>query len=263
MLNSRPVLKDILAFMAKASFVALMLVISIVIGVELISRAAEDVDRQRTFSVDGMASRYVKPDTANLSVSTKVTDASAREVQKEASEIITDTVDALKDLGLEDKEIRTGDYQINPEYKYDDDTNERSIYAYSINVSLVIKTKKIDKVSDILDAATSAGINQVNSFYFSIEDIEDIQEELKLDAIDNAKEKAEEQAKVAGLKLGKVLNVYDQYYTPSYSRALYEDDMKMLAAPVAEAVDEDEVSIPIIGGEEEIEVTVTVEYLVR
>jgi len=265
MLNKHPMAKAWILFAGKATYVVAMILLVIFLGIVLGTAAVDTINRPRTFTVAGEASRYVKPDTANLVLSTVVRDETARKVQEKASQIMTDAVDAIKALGLEEKEIQTSSYNVSPEYKYVEATGEQEIYAYSTTITLTIKTQKVDKVSDVLDAATSKGVNSVNSFSFSIEDVEKVQEELKLEAIADAKRKAKDMASEAGLKLGKVLNVYDSYSQPYYEYSDYKMAPSQMVGNAELAMDEESarVSVPIAQGEEEITATVTLEYQVK
>jgi hypothetical protein len=261
MLKKYPSIKNILAFIAKATYVGVMVLGVVVLAVFITVARAERASYPRTFTVQGKASKYVAPDTLNISLSTVVKDESARKVQSEASEIVTDVVGALKELGIEEKDIRTGNYRISPEYKYDSETGEQSIYGYSTTITVEIKTDQKDLASDILDTVTENGINQVNSVSFSLEKVDEIKEELKLDAIEKAKENAQVQAKAAGLNLGKVVDlsagdVYHPYYEKGYGFGESE-------VMVDEVAPSEPISVPVNEGEMEVEVEVTLVYEIK
>ncbi|MBD3329398.1 DUF541 domain-containing protein [Candidatus Dojkabacteria bacterium] len=260
MLNKYPNLKNFLLFVAKSSYVGIVVIIAIFLAVTLSIRGADSINRPRSFSVEAEASKYVTPDTANISLGTEVRDPSAKQVQIKGSKVINEAVEAIKELGIEEENIRTDNYNISPEYKYNDDTNESEIYSYRMDVMIDIKTTKIDKISDILDAATDANINRVNSISFSIEDIEEIQHELKLEAIENAKARAQEQAKAAGLKLGRVLNVNE------YGGPMPVFSERKAPAPMMDSAEFEESGsggISINPGQNEVSVSVSVVYKVK
>lgn len=254
MIPDRPNLKHMLFFGIKATYVAGLAVLVVVLAVLLSTTTIDNLNRPRSLTVDGAASRYVAPDTSVLSLGAVVEDASAAVVQERASQIITDGVAAFKALGLEDSEIQTGGYSITPVYN-DAGT---AIVSYSIEITVNIRTLKLDKVSEILDAATVSGMNQVNSLGFEISNIEDIQDELTLEAIDDAKERAVVEAARAGLSLGKVQNVYDSYYLPYY------DSRLSYAGAAEDSVSSSDVvkNMPVNPGETEISVSVSIEYQV-
>lgn len=261
MLEKYPNIKKLLLFMGKSSYVGILAIAVIFLAIMLSIKGADSINRPRSFSVTAEASEYVTPDVANISLSTEVRAPTAGEVQEMGSKVINDAVAAIKELEIEEENIKTDGYDIRPEYKYNDETNESEIYAYKMNVTIDVKTTKIDKVSDILDAATDANINRVNSVHFSIEDLEQVQHELKLQAIKNAKDRAQEQADTAGLKLGRVLNVYESNSGrgPVHDEYTKAGSMEMDIMQAEEAPS----SISINPGQNEITVNVTVEYEVK
>ncbi len=271
MLKKHPSIKEVLKFWAKASFVAFTVFLTIFFAMMVVGNYARRYDQTRTYNAQGHAERYVAPDKLTISLATIVKDSTPKKVQERASEIIEATVDDIKELGLTDDEIRTDGYNIYPEYeqrRWDSDyTEQQKIIGYTMNVQIEIETKQIDKVSDILDKATSHGINSIRSMSFSIDNLEEIQDELKLEAISEAKSKANKEAKEAGLRLGKVLNVYtdNNYGYNYYDRSLPMKEYSIGNEMAGAVMDQDvpATSIPVNPGLEKVRVDVRVEYEIR
>lgn len=162
-----------------------------------------DVAYKNTISVQGEGKIYTKPDIAVMNLSVVTQGKSINDVQDENTEKMNDVVDFLKDFGIEDKNIKTIDYRIYPQYNYEN-RKIPEIIGYEITQTLEVKVKEMDKIGSILDEAVGVGINQISSLRFSVEDDEEFKQEARALAIQDAKEKAEKLAKELGVRLIKI-----------------------------------------------------------
>ena len=110
---------------------------------------------------------------------------------------------------MDQKDIQTENYNLNPAYDYI--TSNQKITGYSASTNLAIKVRQIDKVNTIIDAATSSGANQVSGVQFEVADQEKAENEARQKAVAAAKKKAEQAAKIAGFKLGNVINYAENF----------------------------------------------------
>jgi uncharacterized protein YggE len=67
----------------------------------------------------------------------------------------------------------------------------------------------VDKVADLVDAATNAGANQVQDVRYSVENLLKLRAQAREKAFKAAREKAQQLAKLSGVKLGRVVSVTD------------------------------------------------------
>lgn len=162
-----------------------------------------DVAYKNTISVRGEGKIYTKPDIAivNLSVVTEGKDI--KDVQEENSEKMNDVIEFLKDFGVTEKDIKTTNYQLYPRYNYE---NRRipQIIGYEINQTLEVKIRNMDKIGEILERSVSIGINQVSSLTFGVDKDEELKEQARAMAIEDAKQKAKNLASQLGVKLVKL-----------------------------------------------------------
>lgn len=166
--------------------------------------------RLASFDVSGESELITVPDQAEVSVGISARGATVAEAQSIANGSINAITQAVKDLGIEDKDIKTLDYSINPEYDYE--STFRPIIAYNVSTTLRVKTSELEKVNAIIDTATANGANQVNGVSFSLsEEMRDeLTNEAREEAIADARKNAEELARLSGMKLGRIMNVYEQ-----------------------------------------------------
>ena len=162
-----------------------------------------DAAYKNTISVTGEGKILTKPDITivNLSVVTEGKDISV--VEEENSEKMNEVIDFLKDFGVAEKDIKTTSYRLYPRYNYE---NRRvpQIVGYEITQTLEVKIRDMEKIGEILEQSISAGINQVSSLQFSVDNDEELREQARALAIKDAKEKAKKLGSQLGIKLIKI-----------------------------------------------------------
>jgi uncharacterized protein len=163
-----------------------------------------------TFDVTGEGTETIVPDQATASFGITTQGSSVAQVQSQINSTINRVTDSIKNLGIEDKDIKTTNYSINPDYDYTNNT----IKGYSASAQIQVTFKDFDKVNQAFDIATANGANTAGQLSFGLSDEKRKEAEAKATkaAIDQAKDKAQSIAGMAGIKLGKLVNV--QQSTP-------------------------------------------------
>ncbi len=180
-----------------------------------------NTSRSTELSVVGEGKVEVVPDTAKVDVGISVqkaatVEAAQAEMDKTNNAIIT----AMKALGIDKKNIQTSNYSIYPAYDYSSGTEVAN--GYSGNVSVSIKTTNIAQVSEVIEAATKAGANQVQGTSFQVENPDKYREQARNMAIENAKAQAQQLANSLGIKLGKVVNIVEYSPTSGNPGVMYD-----------------------------------------
>jgi hypothetical protein len=175
---------------------------------------AKDPNIQNQFSVSGTGKVFAKPDIANLTVGVKTEiKATAAEAVKENTKKMNEIIKALKDLDIEEKDIKTVNYSLNPSYDWS--TSRQRLLGYEVSQNVTIKIRDLDKIGEAIAKTTEKGANQIGNIDFTIDDENELKAEARNLAIEKAKAKAEEIADKTGMHLGKIINVYEnQYYAP-------------------------------------------------
>ncbi|MBT3249169.1 MAG: SIMPL domain-containing protein [Candidatus Pacebacteria bacterium] len=192
-------------------------------------------EKQTTFNTTGDSEMSVIPDEARVYLGIDVGGQTVAEAQSEANEVINSITTAVKKLGVDEKNIKTQNYSLNPNYDYE--SPERTIIGYRVNTQILVKINDFEKLNQVIDTATNLGANQVGGINFSLSEDkqEELRKEARKEAIDEAKENAKELAKLAGIKLGKVVNITESnggnYPQPLYARAEMALDGGGLEAP--------------------------------
>lgn len=169
--------------------------------------------KQSTFDVTGESKISTIPDKAMISMGLTVNEPTVKQAQDKANTIINGINAELGKLGIEKKDIKTDNYNLYPNYDY---REGQKITGYNVNANLTVSLTDFSKLNQAIDAATKVGANQIGGISFTLSDEKkkEIEHQARKEAIDNAKAKAESLSKLAGMRLGKIVNVFEQ---PSYN----------------------------------------------
>lgn len=201
-----------------------------------------------TFSVEGVGKVTVPPDVALINAGVTAQGPSVKAVQDQLNKNINAVSAAVKAAGVDAKDIQTSGYNINPTYNFTD--GSQRITGYQASSNLTIKVRAIDRANNVIDAATGAGANQVGGIAFDVDDKTKAQNEARQKAVADAKKKAEDAAKIAGFRLGRVVNYEESFGgSPRPIPILAKADSAVSGAPTQ-----------VEPGTNEITVTVTLSY---
>lgn len=206
--------------------------------------------KDNLFQASGTGKATGIPDTALVSVGVTQKSSTVEDAKNKVNQTAAKIIDDIKKLGIDEKDIKTVNYSINPDYDY---LRGQAITGYTVNQNLEIKVKPIEKVNKVIDTATADGANLVQgaSFIFSDEVQKKLEDEARKQAVNNARQKAESLAKTAGIRLGKVIDVTEtnQLNPIPLRQALIGEDEKV-APP----------STDITPGQNTVNATVTLSY---
>lgn len=182
--------------------------------------------KQNLFSATGTGKVTVVPDEANFSAGISVNRSTVKEAQTEANRIINSVSDSLKRLGIDAKDIQTSNYSVYPQYDFQ---SNRRITGYSVSANLSVRVRDLDKINDAIDAATANGANQVGSISLGVNEVKrkELAKDARKKAIDEAKQKAQELASLAGMTLGRVVDIQEN--SPQVPRQLMFDAVALKA----------------------------------
>ena len=191
------------------------------------------------------------PDIAKIQLGYKAEKKTVAEAQTDNTDKMNNIINKLKkDFDINKKDIQTSNYNIYPQYDWNEGI--KTLQGYQVTQNLNIKIRDLEAVSKILDAAGSAGLNQVGNLQFDIDNPEKLKEEARTKALKNAKEKADKLSKELGVKLGRVISFSE--YGSEPSQPVYR------AYGMAEMKSMDEAAPEIEAGSTEITINATIEY---
>lgn len=161
------------------------------------------------FTATGTGKATGIPDTAQLSIGVTKTAPTVAVAQEKTNIAVNKIIQDLKNLGIEEKNIKTTNYSVNPNYDFG--RGGQNITGYTVTQTLEINIAPLDLANKAIDISTVDGVNIVNGVNFIFDDKtkKELEEKAREDAVKMAKEKAERLAKATGIKLGRIIDVQE------------------------------------------------------
>ena len=208
-----------------------------------------------TVSFQGEGKVLAKPDVAKLSFSILTQAATSKAAQDSNSTKSNEVTSFLKKQGVEDKDIKTTNYNIYPQQTYGINGGTPRITGYQVSQNFFITIRNLEQANKILEGVVAAGANQVDQLQFSIDKPEQLQAEAREKAIQDAKAKAKVLESQIGIDLGKIVNFQENIS----GMPMYYDKMVSLDGRGGGSVPMP--SLPT--GENEISIAVTITYQIK
>lgn len=202
--------------------------------------------------VSGIGRVSLTPDIAHINAGVETIMKDAREAQDENAKIMDRIIKALKDSGIQDKDIQTANYSVHVEYDYSG--NQRRLVGYRVFNNVRIAVRQIDQVGEILSKLAEAGANNFHGITFGAQNQEEAYSEALKKAIDEAKEKALLMAAQAGVSLGNPVAIHEGQ-VPQGIQFGKGMDMTMRESAAMQ--------VPIMEGELEVQASVTIVYEIK
>ena len=159
-----------------------------------------------TLSVDGQGTGTAAPDMATVTIGVTTQGKDAAKAQNDNAWVSNQIQAAVRGLGIEEKDIQTRNYSFYPNYSTDKD-HRNEVTGYTVNNSVIVVVRDIKLTGKVIDAALSNGANEINSLDFSASDTKAVRKVALLNAIQDARNKADIIAKGLGKRIVGIQNV--------------------------------------------------------
>ena len=208
--------------------------------------------KMSTFDASGEGKVVVVPDQAMINLGVEEEGTNLKQVQEAVNKKMAGLGKSLRDLGVEENDIKTTGYNYYPDYQYKN--------RYRAHASVQVIVREIENVSPVMDLIATLGLDNVSGPTFGLSDelMNKTVKEARALAIEKAKAKAEELADLAGMKLGRIVNVVEGgNRSPNYM--LRDAVMPMAGGGVAM----EKTATPVEVGSSDVVVDVTLSYETR
>lgn len=193
-------------------------------------------------TVSGEASTSLPPDLAIVRGGVTSDGKTAREASAANAKTMSAVLAAVKAAGIAEKDLQTSSFSIQPVR----DREGQRVTGFQASNRVTVQIRDLAKVSDVLDRMTEAGANTISGIEFAIASPSKTMDEVRGEAVADARRKAEIYARAAGASLGRAISISEE---GAPSRPIV-----MRAAPKAAF------ATPVATGEEELRVSVTVSF---
>jgi len=176
----------------------------------------------KTLQVSGVGTVTASPDEAVLLLAVQTQAESATQATADNAAIMTKVMDALANAGVDKNSVETSSYTLTPIYENKpDQTMPAKIVGYTARNAIQVTLKDLSLVGKALDAAISAGANEVQGiiFTFSTTTLAALQKQALQLAIQNADGEARTMASSLGVSIVGPISVTPGYmFQPTYER---------------------------------------------
>ena len=211
----------------------------------------------RSITVVGTGRAPGAPDVARVNVGVETRAASVQQAVTDNKDRMTKLLDALKALGIADKDIQTSNYGVyaerQPASGADIGKSDGPV-TYQVNNQVFLTVRDVAKLGDVLDKAVAAGATNIYGVNLSVADTSKLEADARAKAIADAKSRAESLARLSGVAVGDVLGVSEII---GGSGPLYEGARTSAAAGLGGG------GGPIQPGELEVNMSVQVTFAIK
>lgn len=224
----------------------------------------KNINMSNMITVEGTGNSVAVPDIATFSFSVTETGKTVADAQERASKKINATLKAVRDEGVEDKDIQTQSYSINPHYEYQNGVctaygcppSKSILTGYDVSQSILIKIRDLKKAGALFTSIGGMDVQNINGLTFSVDEPESVKAEARAEAIADAQSKAKILAKQLGVSLVRIVSFSEN--SGGYPRPVYGmGGADMMSAKTASVAPE----IPV--GEDKITSNVSITYEIR
>lgn len=215
-------------------------------------RADKDSKLVPSITVSGTGKVNVKPDIAFVQVGVLTEAEAASDALSKNNKAMAALMEMLKGQGIEERDVQTSNFNVGPKYDYDPQGRRQPrLVGYQVTNMVQVKVRKLAELGTLLDALVRTGANQVHGISFSVDEPERLMGKARIDAIEQAKARAEEYAAAAGVKVGRPLLIQEQSMIIPVPQP-----MQMMARGAMAA----DAAVPVAAGEQTLTAQVTVTY---
>lgn len=237
-------------------FLILVLLIMIIAFLGASINEKNQTSENQVITVSGTGEVYASPDVGLINVSVRTEARDVATATNENTTKMNDVLSFIKSQNVQENDIKTTGFNINPVYAWEDKTGRRTLTGYEVTQTINVKIRDLTKVGVIISGATEKGANDVSSLSFIVDDDEKIKEEAKALAIANAKEKAKNLEAALGVKMVKIINFSESTYNPNYAAYDYSYKIESSSAGAVAAPS-------IQTGQNKITSNVTITYAIK
>jgi uncharacterized protein YggE len=201
-------------------------------------------------SVTGEATVSVPPDQAQIDGGVTSDAKTAREASDANNAAMGKVLLALKSAGIDEKDYQTSRLSLQPQYA-PNRSGPSPVVGYRANNRVTVRIRDVTKVAGIIDVLVGAGANDIGGINFMVSQASKLLDDGRVNAIADARRKAEIYAKAAGVTLGEPLSISEE----SAAAPVFRSN-KMAVGGMAAAA-------PVAQGEETLSISVSVSWAIK
>lgn len=172
--------------------------------------AAQDA-QAGTLTTTGMAQVEAPADMATVTLGVEAQGETSGEVLDSTSEAAEAILAALKENGIAAEDIRTGSVSLIPRYGNRDDGSMDfgEIRGYSASNTVTFDVHDLTTLGDLISEVVGSGANTLQGVSFGLDDDQDLRDQARTEAVQDAMRRAQVLAEAASITLGGIQSIVD------------------------------------------------------
>jgi uncharacterized protein len=207
---------------------------------------------ERSVTVTAVGQVRAQPDQAVVRLGVETEDETAAQALSRNNQQMNALLESLRAAGIPSQDVQTQTIRLSPRFEEVEPTEgepTRAIVGYrAVNV-VEVRSRDLQDLGEVIDTAVEAGGNVVEGIRFEVSNRSRLLDQAREAAMAEARRKAEQLANAAGASIDQVLTIEEADRTP-----------RPVPAPALEVAEQ---AVPVEPGEETIEVTVEVSWMLR
>jgi uncharacterized protein len=169
--------------------------------------AQQNASPLSSIRVTGEAMATAKPERAQINVGVLTQEKQSQAAATQNAKQLEAVLSALHKLLGNDADIKTINYALSPDYQYRSLGGKPAVSSYTAINVVRVTVDDLDKIGAVIDAATQAGANHVESVQFTVKDPQALRAQALREAATKARASADVLASALNLKIVRVLSV--------------------------------------------------------
>ncbi len=149
----------------------------------------------------------VDPDIANLSAGVTTVAPTAVEAMRQNARQMNAVVDRIEALGIDEDDIQTSGVNLNPEYNYNQQTQQQEFRGYRVMNRVNIVLRDIQRTGEVLDALVASGATDLGGIGWAVDDPAPAVEQARRAAFATARQRAQNYARLSGYSDIRLLEI--------------------------------------------------------
>jgi len=158
-----------------------------------------------TITVNGTGAVSIAPDIATINLGVSTQHDNPQRALADNSRQTTAVIAAVRALGIDDDDIRTSNFFIDPVFGFD----WVEITGYRVTNTITVTLRDIDKIGDVLGAGVAAGANVSHGISFGVADSTAAYNQALALAIQNAQGRAQAMATALDTRITGLVSVIE------------------------------------------------------
>lgn len=227
----------------------------------MLSSAVFAENEKGFINANASINKEMTPDTVEVSIAVVTDDLKslqdATQQNKELSEKLYNAMNEMITDANGDY-VKTSDFSAQPVYHYVN--GKKNFEKYQVSNRIIVHTKSVDKVGEIIDRAIALGATNIDNLSFTLSSYEEYCDELLIKAAQKSRVRAENLAKAAGSQIKGVKSLNGSCNTSGVNqRIMYNMVAKSEMMDSAPAMG----SVPISSGSVKLYANVNASYFVK